>query len=92
MTAIVIRTDGTFRKVKNLGWLLRHRQDGIRTIVTYPVFDGQSTLEVELGSGQVFMAGFASHTVLIDWVRRFLVPWTTAETDIDRHTAKELEG
>lgn len=84
MSAIVIKTDGTFKRVKNLGWLLKHRQDGIKSVSIIPNTHGGCGLDVELESGQVFCTDFADKSVCIDWTRRFIYPWTTDETQVCR--------
>lgn len=73
---IVVYPDKEGKLVKNLGWLLRHRPDGIKEARIYP--DGGSNaggawLVVDFDNGSTFYCEFASLSVCRDWAARFLV-------------------
>jgi hypothetical protein len=74
------------RKVKDLGWLLRHRKDGITDVAVTPLRYGRADLEVAMGS-ILFGTTFESLEVCLDWVDRFIIHNGWASTDnIDANT------
>jgi hypothetical protein len=69
------------RKVKNLGWLLRHRKDGITRVATTLLSAGRAVLTVEFGS-VLYSCSFEDWTVCLDWIDRHLVQpgWAGIDT------------
>jgi hypothetical protein len=70
------RPDGTYRTVKNLGWLQRRKSREPITDVrvwTYPEGgDAQALLVVDFEDGVKFFCDFASLTVCLNWVGHLL--------------------
>lgn len=67
----VIRSNGTERPVKNLGWLLAHRGDVERFTVTSHATDRFSArLLAHLSDGQIFWTDFASAGILRTFLER----------------------
>lgn len=67
--SFVIRPDGSERKVKNLGWLLRHWRDVDRlTIKTFPTH--AAVLTAHMRDGTRYVTGWASTDVMVEWLHR----------------------
>jgi len=73
MSAIVYNADGTiYRRVKNLGWLLKHHNDIVALSVVYPdsgtLADYDFILIGHLNDGRYYVCPYASWRVAL---RRF---------------------
>lgn len=67
----VIRPDGQVRRVKNLGWLLRHWKEVNRIQVREndnP--DDDAYLVAHMDDGSLYRTGWACRDVCFDWLRR----------------------
>jgi hypothetical protein len=69
----IVYLDGTVKKVKNLGWLLRHWK-GIKEFRVYTKnltnSSNEAYLVAELFTGIFYETGFASKAVTIDFLKR----------------------
>jgi hypothetical protein len=83
MAACVIDTNCTYRKVKGLGWLLRHRKDGIKQVHIHPagIAGEKPVLDVDFEDGRNYMCHFEDLSICLDWVAKYLVKnqWVTRE-------------
>jgi hypothetical protein len=86
------------RRVKNLGWLLRHWKEAARAQVVVGDWrqagDDDAILRVYLKDGRLYRTGFASKEVLWDWLDRPVfrglpLDWHDA---CGRHTATTCGG
>jgi len=60
---------GKERKVKNLGWLLKHA-DEVERFTVYEDIDGGSHMTAHLKDGGTFTIEWASARVMHDWLKR----------------------
>lgn len=68
--AFITKPDGTERKVKNLGWLLRHWKEVERIYVTTFPTQPAAVMRVIMRDGTVYRTGWASVDVLVAWLHR----------------------
>lgn len=76
----VISPTGTFKIVKNLGWLLRNRNnhEGIRNVFGEKVegMEYDALLIVVFNDDTTYLSQFNSFEIMVDWIKRYLKKYT----------------
>lgn len=68
--SFIIKPDGTERRVKNLGWLLRHWRSVDRIVVRTTRTQPEAILTAHMRDGTRYITGWASLEVLVAWLHR----------------------
>lgn len=103
-TTRLVMGNGEVRSLKNLGWLYAHRHE----IESFNMIDAWNedwpineprpyVLTANLTEGRVFASKFASPSVCLDWVTRYVwqglpLRWFNTDTKVGRHEADKLRG
>lgn len=68
--SIVIRSDGSQKRVKNLGWLLRHWKEVESLSIDTRYSEDVATLTAHMDNGDRFVSKWGSATILFNWIKR----------------------
>ena len=68
--SIVIRSDGSQKRVKNLGWLLRHWKEVESLSINTRYSKDVATLTAHMDNGDRFVSYWADSSILLNWIKR----------------------